>query len=57
MITLKQIKLVIQYNIQCIKFKMIIKVSHCSSGKIMISGHNAGSTERQGEGEGEGEAC
>lgn len=31
--------------------KMFIKVSHCCSGKIMVPGHNAGNTERQGEGE------
>ena len=34
-----------------VKIKMIIKVSHCSSGKIMVSGHNVGSTDTQGEGE------
>ena len=36
---------------------MIIKFSHCSSGKIMVSGHNVGSTETQGEaGESSGQA-
>ena len=30
---------------------MIIKVSHCSAGKIVVSGDNVGSTETQGEGE------
>ena len=33
------------------QIKMIIKVSHCSSSKIMVSGPNVGSTETQGEGE------
>ncbi len=28
------------------QIKMIIRVSHCSSSTIIVSGHNAGSTER-----------
>ena len=49
--TLKQIQLVIQEEYSIYQIKMIIKVSHCSSGKVMKSGHSAGSTERQAEGE------
>ncbi len=33
------------------QMKMIIRVSHCSSSTIIVSGHNAGSTERQREGQ------
>ncbi len=33
------------------QIKMIIRVSHCSSSTIIVSGHNAGSTERGREGE------
>lgn len=33
------------------QIKMIIKVSPCSSGIIMVSGHNAGSADREGDGE------
>ncbi len=29
------------------QMKMIIRVSHCSSSAIIVSGHNAGSTETQ----------
>ncbi len=29
------------------QMKMIIRVSHCSSSTILVSGHNAGSTERE----------
>jgi len=33
------------------QIKMIIRVSHCSSSTIIVSGHNAGSTERGRVGE------
>ncbi len=41
-ITLAPIKT--EYSIH--QIKMIIRVSHCSSSTIIVSGHNAGSTER-----------
>ena len=44
-------KLVTQAEKSMYLIKMIIKVSHCSPGKIKVSGHNVGSTETQGEGE------
>ena len=44
-------KLVTEQKKSVYQIKMIIKVSHCSAGKIMVSGDNVGSTETQGEGE------
>ena len=42
-------KLVTRAEKSVYQIKMIIKVSHCSSGKIMVSGHSVGSTETQVE--------
>ena len=44
-------KLVTQAEKSMCQIKMTIKLSHCSSGKTMVSGHNVGSTETQGQGE------
>ena len=42
-------KLVKQAEQSVAQIEMIIKVTDCSSGKIMVSGHNVGSTETQGQ--------
>lgn len=51
MITLKQIQLLTQVEYSVYQIKTIIKVSHCSSGKVMVSVPNAGSRERDRESE------